>query len=158
VALETTSEYSTGLNSGAFPWRIAAGPDGNLWFTDIFIVHQTTGATPRTYFILSQPLTGCQTPVGPAHIASEAKVFEARAKRRKGPRSRHVWVTEQGGRFNTQGQYVSTSVEGTTWLTADTCTSSSVTVSQGVVKVRDLVRRRTVTLHAGQSYTARKRR
>ena len=122
-----------------------------------FIVHQTTGATPRTYFILSQPLTGCQPPIGPAHIASAAEGLDARAKSRKGPRSRHLWVTEHGGRFNTQGQYVSTSVEGTTWLTSDTCTSSSVTVTQGVVKVRDLVRRRTVTLHAGRSYTAKKR-
>jgi Bacterial Ig-like domain (group 3) len=122
-----------------------------------FIVHQSTGATPRTYFILSQPLTGCQPPVGPAHIASAAQGIDARAKGHKGPRSRHLWVTEHGGRFNTQGQYVSTSVEGTTWLTSDTCTSSSVTVSQGVVKVRDLVRRRSVTLHAGKSYTARTR-
>ena len=111
-----------------------------------FIVHQTTGATPRTYFILSQPLTGCQPPIGPAHIASAVEGLDARAKSHKGPRSRHLWVTEHGGRFNTQGQYVSTSVEGTTWLTSDTCTSSSVTVTQGVVKVRDLVRRRTVTV------------
>ena len=92
----------------------------------------------------------------PPRTTSSASL-DARAKGHKGPRSRHLWVTEHGGRFNTQGQYVSTSVEGTTWLTSDTCTSSSVTVTQGVVKVRDLVRRRTVTLHAGHSYTAKKR-
>ena len=104
------------------------------------------------------PLTGCQPPIGPAHLASAAaEGLDARAKGRKGPRARHLWVTEHGGRFNTQGQYVSTSFEGTTWLTSDTCTSWSVTVSQGVVKVRDLVRRRTVTLRAGHGYTAKKR-
>jgi streptogramin lyase len=31
---------ANGLNSGSSPNRIAAGPDGNLWFTD----HGTTSA------------------------------------------------------------------------------------------------------------------
>jgi streptogramin lyase len=30
----TLTAFSTGLNSGAHPGGIAAGPDGNLWFTD----------------------------------------------------------------------------------------------------------------------------
>ena len=33
------SEFSTGLNSGSIPDGIAAGPDGNLWFTDDGCVH-----------------------------------------------------------------------------------------------------------------------
>jgi hypothetical protein len=49
-------------------------------------------------------------------------------------------------------------VQGTRWLTADTCTTSLVRVTQGTVAVHDLVRQRTVTLHAGQTYTVRRRR
>ena len=30
------SEFSTGLAAGSYPGWIAAGPDGNLWFTDFF--------------------------------------------------------------------------------------------------------------------------
>ena len=143
--------------NGRVRLRVASGVPGVTNPVELnggrFIVHQTAGSTPRTYFILSQPLTGCQPPVGPAHIASAAGGLEARPKGHKGPRSRHLWVTDHGGRFNTVGQYVSTSVEGTTWLTADTCIGSRVTVTHGIVKVRDLERRRTVTLHAGQSET-----
>jgi len=28
------TEYSSGINSGATPLAITAGPDGNLWFTE----------------------------------------------------------------------------------------------------------------------------
>lgn len=101
-----------------------------------------------TTFALSQPLNGC----------THARAGAALADRRRPPHARHVWVTERGGRFNTRGQYVSTSVQGTTWLTADTCTTSFVKVAQGTVRVRDLVRHRTTTLRAGQRYTAHKTR
>ena len=37
--LGQVTEYSSGLNAGAYPTGIAAGPDGNLWFAD-------PGATP----------------------------------------------------------------------------------------------------------------
>jgi hypothetical protein len=112
-----------------------------------FIFRQRPTAHPVTTFALSQPLTGC----GHARAALASR-------RHRPPRARHVWVTEKRGRFNTRGQYVSTSVQGTTWLTADTCTTSLVKVTQGNVTVRDLIRRLTVTLHAGQRYTARKHR
>jgi hypothetical protein len=117
-----------------------------------FIVHEAAGARPRTTFTLSLPLTGCVPIVG----IPPASAAKAKPKRRAKPRARHVWVTENGGQFDTTGQYVSTSVQGTTWLTADTCETSTVKVAQGVVVVRDLVRRRTVTLRTGKSYTAHK--
>src|SRR5690349_6951631 len=28
------TEFSSGITAGAFPFRITAGPDGNLWFTE----------------------------------------------------------------------------------------------------------------------------
>jgi hypothetical protein len=116
-----------------------------------FVFRQTGGARPRTEFTLSQPLDGCP------RVRARGSVAEA-SRRRHRHRARHVWVTEDGGSFDTRGQYVGTSVQGTTWLTGDTCTTSVVKVKEGTVTVRDLVRHRTVRLHAGQTYTARKRR
>ncbi len=116
------------------------------------IVHQTRGPHPRTIAALSLPLTGC-TPVVTA-ANPFAKIARGRPRRRR--RARHVWVTESGGSFNTSGQYVSTSVQGTTWLTADTCTTSLVRVTHGVVLVRDRLHHRTIRLRAGHSYTVRK--
>ena len=115
------------------------------------IVHQTAGQHPRTIAALSLPLTGC-TPVVPA-ANPFAKIARRRPRRR---RARHVWVTESGGSFNTSGQYVSTSVQGTTWLTADTCTTSLVRVTHGVVLVRDRLHHRTIRLRSGHSYIVRK--
>jgi hypothetical protein len=112
-----------------------------------FAFRQTGKARLRTRFALSQPLDGCGRARGSTATASRHR-----------HRRRHVWVTEDGGDFDTRGQFVGTSVQGTTWLTADTCTTSFVRVKRGTVTVRDLVRHRTVTLHAGQSYTARKPR
>jgi hypothetical protein len=106
-----------------------------------------------TTFTLTQPLTGC-----PSMVTSKKSALDARRKKRKGPTHRHITVTETAGGFATKGQYVATSVEGTTWTTADACTSSTVSVEKGVVRVTDLVRHKTFTLRTGQSYTAHRGR
>ena len=49
-------------------------------------------------------------------------------------------------------------MRGTRWLVQDTCTATKVTVRQGSVSVRDEVRKRTVIVRKGKSYTARARR
>lgn len=72
----------------------------------------------------------------------------------RGPRSRRLWVSEIGGEWGANGRYVSTSVEGTTWLALDECTKSEVKVTAGRVKVLDLVRRKTKTVSAGHVYVA----
>jgi hypothetical protein len=113
-----------------------------------FRVHQD--ASGRTHFILALPLTGCPRvalPHGAAAMASPAK-------HPSGPKSRHLWVSETGGRWGTNGRFVSTSVEGTSWLTLDECTRSEVKVTAGKVQVRDLVRRKTKTLTTGKIYVA----
>jgi len=61
-------------------------------------------------------------------------------------------------RWHVRGKYVGGSSGQTDWVTIDTCTKSIVRVRQGVVEVRDLVKRRTVLVRAGHSYTARARR
>ena len=46
-------------------------------------------------------------------------------------------------------------MRGTTWLTQDTCTTTPIRVTQGVVDVRDLVKRKTVLVRKGKRYVAR---
>ena len=83
----------------------------------------------------------------------------ARAPKRKPKKtsSRKIVVHDTGGHFGTSGKYVAASVQGTRWTTPDTCISSTVSVAEGLVRVRDLVRRTTRVLGAGERYTARRR-
>ena len=46
-------------------------------------------------------------------------------------------------------------MRGTKWLVQDTCTTTLTRVAQGVVSVRDEVKKQTITLRKGKSYTAR---
>jgi hypothetical protein len=112
-----------------------------------FRIHQD--AKGETHFILTLPLTGCPRATLPHGSAAAVS-----AKHRSGPRSRHLWVSETGGKWGTNGRYVSTSVEGTRWLTTDECNRSQVRVAAGKVVVDDLVRRKTKTLTAGKLYVA----
>ncbi len=81
---------------------------------------------------------------------------KARAAQKK-PKSRKLWGDGKG-KFRTKGRYAAATVRGTRWLTRDTCTTTKVTVRQGSVSVRDAVRKRTVIVRKGKSYTARARR
>lgn len=116
-----------------------------------FLVRQDKDG--ETHFILTLPLTGCARTKLPRGAAA-ARV-QGRLKK---PRSRYLWVSEKGGRWGTNGRYVSTSVEGTRWLTLDECKRSLVLVAEGKVKVRNLVTRHTKTLTAGGRYVAHARR
>ena len=61
------------------------------------------------------------------------------------------------GSFRTRGRHAAATVRGTRWLTQDTCAGTLVRVSRGRVSVRDLTRKRTVTVRQGKSYLARPR-
>ena len=67
---------------------------------------------------------------------------------------RRLWGNGRG-RFRTRGRYSSAAVRGTKWLTEDRCDGTLTRVTRGSAVVRDFVRRRTVTLRAGQTYLAR---
>jgi hypothetical protein len=69
---------------------------------------------------------------------------------------RHLWGKGSGA-FRTRGRLAAATIRGTTWRTADRCDGTLVTVREGRVAVRDLVRRRTRVLRAGQRYLARPR-
>lgn len=69
---------------------------------------------------------------------------------------RRLWGKGKGS-FRTKGRYVTAAVRGTWWLTEDFCDRSVVTVKEGMMTVRDLVRKKTVVVRAGKTYTAKAR-
>jgi hypothetical protein len=68
---------------------------------------------------------------------------------------RKLWANEGGGGWSTGGNDASATVEGTWWLTEDTCQGTYVFVKRGVVVVHNKVNHRNVTLRAGHSYLAK---
>ena len=75
------------------------------------------------------------------------------AGRRKWSR-RRLWGNGHG-RFRTRGRHGTATVRGTCWLTEDRCDGTLVRVKRGLVEVRDLERRKTVMVPAGESYLAK---
>jgi hypothetical protein len=78
----------------------------------------------------------------------------ARAAQRKGKRRTNRLWGDAKGRWRTKGRYGAATVRGTRWLTADTCTTTTIRVAQGVVDAEDLVRDRTTRLRKGGEYVA----
>ena len=60
------------------------------------------------------------------------------------------------GKFSTKGKYSAATVLGTKWTVADRCDGTLTHDITDSVKVTDFVHHKTVTLHAGQSYLAKK--
>jgi streptogramin lyase len=108
-----------------------------------FIVRQGRTTQTATVIALSAP------------ICSKARLVASVSA--KPPRALHLWAHDTHGRFVTRGHSAVATVRGTTWFTQESCAGTLVKVSRGVVSVRDLVRHRTVVIHAGQSYLARLR-
>jgi hypothetical protein len=67
---------------------------------------------------------------------------------------RRLWGKGKGS-YRTRGNYGSASVRGTWWSTKDVCDGTEFSVRQGVVKVRDNTRNKTITLRAGGWYVAK---
>jgi hypothetical protein len=60
------------------------------------------------------------------------------------------------GKFRTSGRYSSATVRGTIWTIADRCDGTLTHDVTDSVAVQDFVHHKTIILHAGQSYLARK--
>ncbi len=116
----------------------------------MFVIEQERNASAETHLQLSLPLTGCPK----VTLAHGSAATASRAKHRSGPTKRHLWVSEGGGSWGTGGRYVSTTGEGTRWLTLDECDRSEVEVAAGKVKVHDLIHNTTKILTAGKTYIA----
>jgi hypothetical protein len=77
----------------------------------------------------------------------------ASARAAKATTKRSLWVNGKGN-FKTRGKRASAIVRGTYWLTQETDAGTKVSVKRGLVAVRDLVKRTTVLVSGGHSYTA----
>ena len=60
------------------------------------------------------------------------------------------------GKFQTRGRYSAATVLGTIWLIADRCDGTLTRDITDSVRVNDFVHHKTIVLHPGQSYLARK--
>jgi hypothetical protein len=86
--------------------------------------------------------TGCTTEPGANTAAGKPKTFK-------------LWGHVKG-HYRTRGNYGSASVQGTIWLTENRCDGTFFFVRKGTLKIRDFAKHRTIILHAGHSYLARR--
>jgi hypothetical protein len=64
-------------------------------------------------------------------------------------------ASDQHGSFRTKGRYSSATVRGTVWGVRDLCDGTLTIVHRGTVDVFDFGTRKTIAVHAGQSYLAK---
>jgi hypothetical protein len=124
-------------------------------YDGMFEFEQNRGNSALARLVLSLPLTGCPQVRG--GIAPRT-ARSSGAKHRPGPKSRRLWVAEGGGHWSTTGRYVSTTVEGTRWITSDDCGRSEVRVAAGRVRVRDLIRDTSRVISSGTRFVVTARR
>jgi hypothetical protein len=113
-------------------------PQTAKFWDGIFKVTQSRGITTLQ---LVEALAACP----------RKKAASAAAKK---PKSRKLWGDGKGS-FRTQGRYSAATIRGTKWLVQDSCAGTLTRVAQGVVNVRDDVRKKTIVVRAPKSYTAR---
>ena len=119
-----------------------AGGGVARFYDGIFKLSQSGGVTTLT---LTEKLTGCPKAKSSATAAA------------KKPKTRKLWGDGKG-KFRTRGQYSAATIRGTKWLVQDGCRYTLTRVAQGVVTVRDEVKKKTIILRKGKNYTARPRR
>jgi hypothetical protein len=123
---------------------------GNVTASDLFAAQFSKGAFKVTQG-KGSPLTTL-TMLGPENFASACRPGSIKKAARR-PRRR---LSGSGsGRFRTRGRNSTATVRGTQWSMEDTCSGTLTRVQEGTVLVRDLVKRKNVTLRAGQKYLAR---
>ena len=135
-----------------------AGPTRNVVVSrGVFTFQQNfrKGKPTLTDIRLSQPL---------ACGASKSEAATGRRTRVARTRSRTVRVSvsktkkrRKRGVVRTRSRYITGTARGTSWSASDTCGYSRVKVFRGIVSVRNLNTRRTVTLRAKRAYIVRTR-
>jgi uncharacterized protein YkwD len=92
---------------------------------------------------------------GPLSCTTARRALSAAdAKPTPKPTKRRLWGSGKGG-FRTTAKFAAATVRGTVWLTEDTCTTTLVSVRNGLVEVYDVKKRQRVLVPAGKSYVAR---
>jgi hypothetical protein len=126
------------------------------FFSGLFQVNQQPGRRLVTLALRGAELGRCggkeEAEERPVSRATTARASAAGASA-KAPKS-SLWGSGHGS-FRTEGHSGSATVEGTIWLTEDTCAGTFVKVNRGLVAVRDFARHKTVSVPAGHSYLAR---
>jgi hypothetical protein len=90
--------------------------------------------------------------------ARAGRPVAAASRKRKRKAKRSLWARDDDGKFRTHGNDSVATARGTAWVTHDRCDGTLTRVTDGAVIVRDLGRRRSVRVEAGESYLARGRR
>jgi Ca2+-binding RTX toxin-like protein len=110
-----------------------------------FSVRQDTGKRPITDLRLVGGPRGCARSSNGPRVSADARTprLDIRTDKRK------------RGAYRVKGKHSTAAPKGTSWVTEERCDGTFTQVRSGTVKVRDLARDRTVTLHAGQTYLAR---
>jgi hypothetical protein len=124
---------------------------GGEFYGGVFKVTQTKGSQPIT----DLSLTGAnpRRPVQRKKPSTARTSAFAAAKRKPKAKPRRLWG-RASGRFRSKGNFSAATVRGTWWLVEDHCDYTLTRVRDGVVRVRDLTRRKTITLRKGKSYRA----
>jgi len=139
IPLGSTIDTKRGVVALTSVPRAGGTPETARFFDGIFVVRQPGRITELT---LSEALRPCPR-----------RAQSAQSK----PRSRKLWGDGRGA-FRTRGRYSAATVRGTIWLVQDSCAGTLTRVRSGSVSVRDEVRKRTIVVRRGKSYTARPRR
>jgi hypothetical protein len=140
VRITTATAEASGAGTANGP------PTASGTFRDgIFRLSQSKSTRPLATLTLSGPKLRC-----PRSRSSRA----AGSSRR---RSRRLFGNARG-RFRTRGRRSTATIRGTRWLVKDTCKGTLTVSRSGTVVVRDLVKKRNVTLKTGDRYFARNKR
>jgi hypothetical protein len=118
----------------------------------IFKISQATGGANKglaTLTIVENAFKGAPSfSLCTKHKAVEATVASSRTLQ--------LLRASAKGKFSTKGRYSAATVLGTKWTVADRCDGTLTHDITDSVKVTDFVHHKTITLHAGQSYLAKK--
>ncbi|MGE0028221.1 MAG: hypothetical protein AB7O78_12090 [Thermoleophilia bacterium] len=113
-----------------------------------FTVRQSATGDAIADLTLTGAITGCPAPRSAAGRAQE----DAKPRKRKrGNRRIDIRVK---GKYRTRGDNASAIASGTRWIMIDACDRTVITVTEGVVKVRDYRLDRVVRVKAGRTYVA----
>jgi hypothetical protein len=85
-----------------------------------------------------------------AHKAADATIASSRTLQ--------LLRASAHGKFSTRGRYAAATARGTVWTVADRCDGTLSHDITDSIAVTDLVRHKTIILHAGQSYLAKARK
>lgn len=157
IPVGSTVEATRGLIELVFA-EDAAGATVTAHASGRFNIGQEAGGSgaPVAELALSARLSGCPKRPQPGSAGGAARSStHVRGHRRATVRRLRVQTT---GAVRTRGRYATALARGTRWLTEDRCGERPGTLVQpieGSVDVRDLVRRRTTSVKAGDRYLAR---